>query len=173
MVVYPLAYPYPIVYIAALPLQAVATVIEVALAANGINNSSVLSVYIVRFEDRYEKYNSDAGYSYGAFVDLTMSDGTVQTTGTIYNNLEYRDINGFSQLVNGTTPLGLQETVPPDNFEITNFVYDKAAGVVTFDFSVTGQANRDYYDNSTGNEVTITGSVEASVYDNIVSRVGQ
>lgn len=124
----------------------------------------------VRYESYWTNYNNSEGYYYGSFVKLTKLDGTVITSGTIYQNLELRD-EDFDQFFESGVPLGSKITIPGDEMEVTDFVYNQEKGLVTFNFTITGYGGRDY-GNSSDNDVEIAGSAEIEVYDQVVSRQG-
>jgi hypothetical protein len=58
----------------------------------------------------------------------------------------------------------------PSTVTITNYVHNQTTGVVTFDFKYEGEGS----DNSSGNQVTITGKFDSgkAIYTNIVGRKG-
>ena len=126
----------------------------------------------VKYEDAYEGYNDLEGYYYGAFVSLTTADGQVITTGTKYANLELR----YDEVLDNTTffengvSLGSQKNIPGDTYEISNFNYNAESSIVTFDFVYNFNGGRDNSYNSTNNDLVFTGSVEAQVYSEIMSR---
>lgn len=121
----------------------------------------------VKYEDSYANYSGE--YHYGSFVSLTTVDGTVITTGTKYANLELRNEEFTAFYENGVN-IGSQEIIPADTYEINNFVYNNETNIVTFDFIYNINGGRNNYNNSTNNELVFTGSVEAEVYSEIMSR---
>lgn len=122
----------------------------------------------VKFEESYENYNPEFDYYYGSFVSLTTLDGSVFTTGTKYENLELRNLD-YTSFYENETNLGSQEIIPADTYEFSNFIYDQENGIVTFDFVYNIFGGRQNY-NSTNNDLVFTGSVEAEVYSEIMSR---
>ncbi|WP_185152432.1 hypothetical protein, partial [Fulvivirga aurantia] len=80
---------------------------------------------------------------------LITFDGDTITSGTIYDNLTLRR-SDFTKFYEGSTDLSEIVTIPADEATITNFAYDKDAGIITYDYDIVIQPGR-VYGNSTGN----------------------
>jgi hypothetical protein len=89
----------------------------------------------------------------------------------------------YSRILATSTGMDLSETfeVPGDTQEITNFAYNAATGVVTFDYKLNISQYRAFdssynnaidsnADNTTMHALTITGSVSARVHNGVVMR---
>lgn len=126
----------------------------------------------VKFQDPYTNYNSTDGYYYGSFVMQIETDGTEITSGTIYDDLELRN-SPFNSFYKDGIQLGELVTVLPDELSVTNFVYNEADGIVSFDFEATIFGGRwSSFTNTTRNDMNISGSVEMEVYHQVNTRKG-
>lgn len=126
----------------------------------------------VKFENPYMNYNPTDSYYFGTFVSHIDTNGNEITSGTIYDDLELRS-SPFESFYKDGTQLGELVTVLPDELSVTNFIYNQADGIVSFDFDVAiNGGRRSNFRNSTRNDMTLSGSVEMEVYHQVNTRKG-
>jgi len=135
------------------------------------NNQTYLTYMIEDGSRIYFSYSFNSEYQFAFLVDKT---GARSTTSEVYGNLKlvYKNVDNYGTyaIYNGNTDISEIILVPADTQEITNFQYNAATGLVTFDYKMAIQQFR--LNNTTRNSLEITGSVSAKVYDSTVMRVG-
>ncbi|MBW3544170.1 MAG: collagen-like protein, partial [Bacteroidetes bacterium] len=129
----------------------------------GFKNTSGDMVY---FED--PSYDNNTNSYWGDFAFVIKADGTKVTSSTKYNGMRLTQDNNWHYMMYDAQGRNLSESVhvPADTYSITNFNYDTATGLLTFDYtmSIAGIART----NTTKNPISISGSVEVNVYDTII-----
>lgn len=128
-----------------------------------------------------QTYDPVAGDYYYAFRHIISSTGVKSTTSPVWSNV--RMIRGEGNNMAFVTKAGADlfeiVEVPADTQEITNYAYNAATGVVTFNYKLSINALRGYDSyyysnmepaNTTMNALEITGSVSATVHNGVVMR---
>jgi hypothetical protein len=136
----------------------------------------------------------DNNVYYGNFscvVDANGVKSTTSATAAKYANIQFvRDHSSNNKLYFRTstgTILSEVIQIPADTQEITNFAYNAATGLITFNYKIVinefrnldseyhydNQMNYSYRgENTTNKTLEITGSVSANVYNSIIMRKG-
>lgn len=121
------------------------------------------------------------GDSYYAFSHIVNSTGVRSTTSSVWSNVRVMFNENGRRVFMTSAGANLSETlqVPGDTREITNFAYNAATGVITFDYKLNISEFRAYdqnYNNgvsaanTTMHALEIKGSVSATVYNSTVMR---
>jgi hypothetical protein len=132
------------------------------------------------FENRYN-YDPGLNMSYFPFSHIITGSGVKSTSSSLWSNIRLYRNNG-NDIFRTSTGTNLSETigVPADTQEITNFAYNAATGLVSFDYKLTINEYRDLdkvYEiyqkgNTTMHPLEIKGSFSGTVYNGIVMRKG-
>jgi hypothetical protein len=136
------------------------------------NNAFASLYYYSATEDGSKVYFGQTASSTYSFEYIEDKNGVKSTTSTLYGDLVYKYdfAKGAYKLYKGTTDLSEILVTPADTQEVTNYAYDPATGLMTFDYKVNIQALR--AQNTTKHAIEVTGSVSAKVYDARVMRIG-
>jgi hypothetical protein len=104
------------------------------------------------------------------FAFTINAAGEKTTHADLYQNLLVKAnyLDEFTFYDNSYQDLSETIVVPADAQEISNFEYDAATGMVTFDYKVVVHEFRN--ENTSRHQVEISGSVRANVYNNILMR---
>lgn len=134
---------------------------------------STIDGSVVYYENNNYRYDETNDFYYGEFYRIVDADGNESFTSALYSQLIYsQNEDGDAIFRNSSTGEDLSETIEILNsFEVSNYTYDSATGKMTFDFAVVIDAEAD--DNSTGNDLTISGtfnSGDGKVYADVVGR---
>lgn len=142
-------------------------------------NDDVISYYFNSYQHEGTNYSSvknEAGdlilfnraWNGGEFALVIRVDGSIETTGTKYDNLVLKEDENWNHYLteSGTTDLSALVEVPADEIIVNNFAYNAETGDLSFEYvaKVGGFGRR----NSSKHPIEITGSVKAEgVYDSI------
>lgn len=129
----------------------------------------------IYYEDNNRRVHPNFGYYYGAFYKIVSADGSESTTSSLYSNLHFSYGANGTTLRDASTGEELLEViyVPEDEYELTNYSYDAATGMMSFSFTITIGGDGRY--NTTKHPLTITGSFSSGgkIYSSITGRNGQ
>jgi hypothetical protein len=107
------------------------------------------------------------------FAYMINKEGVQSSTSNMYNKLKYTYKEGLPQqifITNDNTMLADPfYEAPADEYQISNYAYNNATGIVSFEFKIkvgAFSANKSY------NPAEINGSVSANVFDGQVMREG-